>query len=429
MSLQNPSTTKHSGLFIVLVSVLVLVALAAVCGFAYYFYLLMNDRLGTFSSAAHLADLDNDGDLDAVIVNMRKEAEFGFFTGVTTWTNLGGGQFTTEGSAGQVTPPEGEQFSAAALGDIENDGDTDVLTWDIVHLGWQVNQGKAQGGKTGTFKNMWGINSPERLAQFGVPLVGDLNNDGKLDGMLLGCCGRTFPEDPETTHPSYSFAWLNASDEDGWLTPQTSLLPALEGLAVKAGALGDLNGDGVLDLFAALGSPTGDSPGSAADRVFFNAGSGELQDSGQRLGDGNSTSVALGDVDADGDLDALVGTEYGSLVWFNLGGSEGGEMGTFLGSAMLLDSTPTRAVFLADLDGDGYLDAVLGGNNQATIWWNDGQAGFTPSGERFRYSKRHALAVGDFNNDGAPDLFAPVYAESYKLWLNDGNRSFELVRP
>jgi hypothetical protein len=288
-----------------------------------------------------------------------------------------------------------------------------------------VNQGGAQGGRSGTFKSMGGINSPQQVGQFGIPLVGDLNNDGKLDGVLLGCCGKTFPEVPENEHLSYSFAWLNASDENGWLTPDTISMPGLDGLPIRAAALGDLNEDGSLDLFVAVGKP-GEGMGSdPGERVFLNDGTGQLSDSGQRLGDSDSTSVSLGDVDKDGDLDALVGTEYGGLVWLN----QGGGSGSFFGSAMLLGDDPLQKVFLSDLNKDGFLEAVLGGENQATIWWNDGQGGFAPSGEHFRYTKRHALAVGDFNSDSAPDLFAPVYSEGYKLWLNDGQGTFELVEP
>ena len=63
-------------------------------------------------------------------------------------------------------------------------------------------------------------------------------------------------------------------------------------------ALGDVDADGDLDaVFAYWSQP---------NKVRLNDGAGNLTDSGQNLGSSDSIGVALGDVDADGDLDAFV---------------------------------------------------------------------------------------------------------------------------
>jgi hypothetical protein len=49
---------------------------------------------------------------------------------------------------------------------------------------------------------------------------------------------------------------------------------------------------------------------------------------------------------------------------------------------------------------------------------------FTRSGQRFRYSERHELAIGDFDGDNRPDIFAAEYHSDYKDWFNEGEGTF-----
>jgi hypothetical protein len=58
------------------------------------------------------------------------------------------------------------------------------------------------------------------------------------------------------------------------------------------------------------------------------------------------------------------------------------------------------------------------------VWWNEGQGGFRRSVWSFRYGNRHALAIGDFDGDGRPDVFAGAYSEAHRAWLNMGNGLF-----
>ena len=82
-----------------------------------------------------------------------------------------------------------------------------------------------------------------------------------------------------------------------------------------------------------------------------------------------------------------------------------------------------QALFLEDLDGDGDLDGLAVGGDVAVVWLNDGQAAFT-TGPRIDFEPQHALAVGDLNNDGSPDVFAGSVNHGISIWLNDGQGGF-----
>jgi len=180
--------------------------------------------------------------------------------------------------------------------------------------------------------------------------------------------------------------------------------------------------------------------------VLLNNGNGDFVDSGQRLendrlaGTAGSGAVALGDLDGDVDLDALVATSSGVAIWINQGGALGGQAGVFADSGLRLGRGYIEEIFLADMDGDGDLDTVVGekalvtvwldsliadGKAQASIWLNDGQAGFRDSGQRLRYTERHGLAIGDFNGDGYFDVFSDANDTDYHLWLNKGDGNLQ----
>lgn len=170
-------------------------------------------------------------------------------------------------------------------------------------------------------------------------------------------------------------------------------------------ATGDVNNDGSPDLVAATRS---------ANHVFFNDGTGQLSDSGQRLGDAFTIDVALGDLDADGDLDIFAANSNAApnRVWLNDGS------GSFVDSGARLGQQTSKSVELGDIDNDGDLDAVVGNmsdtvgsSSENRIWWNDGSANFSGfhafGGE---HDTQH-VAIADFNGDGYLDLFA-VNSES-----------------
>lgn len=144
-------------------------------------------------------------------------------------------------------------------------------------------------------------------------------------------------------------------------------------------------------------------------------------DSNQQLTTKGVFGVALGDLDNDGDLDALtVGWAGKTQVWVNDGNGYFTDTGSQIGKNDYL-----HEVDLADLDGDGDLDAFVGSFYGDRVWFNDGQANFTDSGQSLGTYQTEGVSLGDIDGDGDMDaLTGNIYKLNNDLWLNNGSGVF-----
>ncbi len=156
----------------------------------------------------------------------------------------------------------------------------------------------------------------------------------------------------------------------------------------------------------------------------------------------NTQSLAVGDVNGDGALDLIVGNGTYNLNPDNsvtllpqqnvlyLNKNDGS--GTFSPPIFFEQADITNRVILGDLNGDGALDLVVGNVGQDFIYLNNGQSA-NPFGNPLPFGgedKTHELALADFNGDGALDLAAANFGEPSKVYINknDGSGTF-LVAP
>ncbi|WP_161603159.1 FG-GAP-like repeat-containing protein, partial [Moorena producens] len=183
-------------------------------------------------------------------------------------------------------------------------------------------------------------------------------------------------------------------------------------------ALADVDSDGDLDAF--LGFEQG------ASTLLINADGNFMASEQQFVG---STAVAFGDLDADGDPDMVRGTVKGMEVSLN-------ENGTFeRGDRLSSQFVSQRGVQLADLDADGDLDMIwaemrtrLGpGEDSLRIAMNSGSGEFEESHAPLNIGQAFEAAVhtADIEGDGDMDLVAFVHGRAI-VWSNDGRGSFQL---
>jgi len=219
-------------------------------------------------------------------------------------------------------------------------------------------------------------------------------------------------------------------------------------------SLGDLDGDGDLDAF--VGNGHTDDTGSP-NTVWLNDGTGRFMDSGQLLGQRfeHSGAVALGDLDSDGDLDAIFGNESsGDTVWLNDGTGQFRKYDEYWMKSNSRGHPISKALVLGDVDGDGDLDAFVGNccrgeygisdpstgyirvgysDSYNTVWLNDGSGRFADSDQLLGNEATLAVALGDVDGDGDLDAFVgnehmgggvAVGSPANEVWFNDGTGRF-----
>ena len=306
-----------------------------------------NDSGGRLPESVAVADVNGDGKPDILVANvcsntvpfpcLNGEGAVGVLLGNGDGTFRPAVSYASGGSTG------GAYFLAVA--DVNGDGKPDILVAnECSNTDCLGRVSVLLGNGDGTFQPAVSYSSSGKFA-FSLA-VGDVNGDGKLDVLVVNLCADDF-----CVNGSVGVLLGNG---DGTFQPALSVRVGPDALSVT---VGDVNGDSKLDLIVGA-----DGPFAGLVNVLLGNGDGTFQpamtfDSGGT----NPWSVALGDVNGDGRLDVLVANR-------NVLSADRGTVGVLLGDgngtfqpAMTFASGgfSTTSVTLGDVNGDGKPDVVV----------------------------------------------------------------------
>ena len=281
-------------------------------------------RLGMVPKAVVLADFDSDSDLDLAIAGYQSNSQVAVLLGE------GNGRF-----GARADYPLAARAEKLAAGDLDRDGDLDLVAVGSYSFDGPSPLSVFLGRGDGSFDNETEIPVANPTTIRPEIALGDLNGDGDLDllvaaqtqtgpgiSVLLGSSGSTFTQGSEFV-------------VGGFRNPEF--------------VMGDLNGDGRLDIVVSLGGTfvivrIGNGDGTFGAATQFAVGSG-------------AEKPALADFDGDGDLDIVTANSSGGGATILRGAGDG----TFANRIDLSMQGSPQTVVSADIDRDGDLDLIFTG--------------------------------------------------------------------
>lgn len=344
-------------------------------------------------------DLDGDGDTDIVIACRNATAK--------VLHNDGSGGF-----GAPVNYPIGGSsmfYCDVAIGDIDNDGDLDVVASRFASP-TQPTFAVARNDGAGNLAPWQLRSAPPNFSASTLELV-DVDEDGWLD-LLLGCVDETV-----------NGVWaLSRNDGAGQLSGLGLEDRLFAGESVEGIACTDIDNDGDRDILVAAGS-------SMQLTVFRNPGDHDFRPGTSYNVEGAHSDIVSGDIDNDGDLDLITCSHIGAgQIYVHTNDGTGAMQRT-----QVLSPSAPAFVKLGDLNLDGWLDMAWVQNAppyEGYISLNQGNGTFgTPQLHQIRCGGPGDCGLYDVNNDDILDYIVVnrlvPYAGFLSISLGNGDGTFQ----
>jgi len=309
----------------------------------------------------------------------------------------------TKITAGSIVSDGGDSIGCA-WGDYDNDGNLDLLVSNAA----DQNECLYRNNGDGTFAKVTTgplVNSGRTST---TSVWGDYDNDGNLDVFVANFGSQG------------SFLFHN--NGNGSFTGITTGSVVSDGGNSHGCAWADYDNDGNLDLFVA---------NVTEEKNFLFRGNGDgtfvRQTTGSIVTDKLAAAIAgaWGDYDNDGDLDLFVTDQETNCVLYR---NEGNGLFTKLTAGVVVNDGKGAGAAWADYDNDGNLDLVTTAGSEAHLYRNNGAGGFTKYVLSSPGSALCSCAWGDYDNDGFVDLFlTDRMGGNNLLYHNNGDGTFSKV--
>lgn len=302
-----------------------------------------------------------------------------------------------------VIRPDGAFF-----GDIDNDGDQDIMTAGGRNVVWFENiDGLGNYGKRKIIANY----------EFGVdvifsPFLIDLDGDGDLDAIASSAI-------------QDKIFWFENLDGLGNFS-QEKVIATFNGSISSSIFVSDMDSDGDMDIISSYFY-------EQQKVVWIENIDGLGQFGDQHIIDVDVSTiniVKIADLDGDGDNDVILSSYYeDKIVWYeNLDGN-----GNF-GSQKLIsiEQNDPTSIYPADIDNDGDLDIVSTSDLSNRIAWHeniDGNGNFTALKViANNVDGAKGINVTDIDNDGDMDIFTAASVDNFILFYENlnGNGNFSI---
>jgi hypothetical protein len=284
-----------------------------------------------------------------------------------------------------ISTASGANLSVVAATDLKGNGKADVVGVLGNYLFVYISSGD------GTFASGVSYNLGAASVSATLLSLGDFNGDGKID-VVVTIAGDNVP--------GREIVLLGKGDGTFQATPKTSVgVNILSSSAV----VGDFNGDGKFDLVVSgvSGFCNGSCIGPATTYFLLGNGDGTFKAPAVAfLGGGGPLAAA--DVNGDGKLDLVLESNL-SFAQIYLGNGDG----TFSNTTNYVLNMPNpyygsgvNGIAISDFNLDGKLDIASGGSVQL----GNGNGTFQGIPLGVPPNAPGALAIGDFDKDGTPDV-------------------------